>query len=195
MRLAPFPMARSGRTLLLLALLFALTLQGCAAIRRSGREASPAATVATAADAAAPETARIVNAPESFEGDSLQMLRVGQEVVLGGCLRVAVLDFTDRSGPLDPADWATLRVYNGCDEPVRYLLVDLLLVDVLGRPYGGPVWVLERGEVLWPGHGKSERFAVPDPADHIPRGWAVRLRSLETPSSQQRATASRSRRR
>jgi len=117
------------------------------------------------------------------EGESpVQARRPGEEVVLADCLRVAVLGFTDRNGPLQPADWVTLRVRNDCDEPARHLLVDLLLLDVFGQVYGTRVWVLERGEVLHPGQSKTERYAVPDDGEHMPRQWAVRLQAVEKPS-------------
>jgi hypothetical protein len=97
-----------------------------------------------------------------------------------------VLDFTDRNGPLEPEDWVTLRVHNGCREPVRHLLLDLLLVDVLGRVYGARLWVLDGGEVLPPGRSKTEHYPVPDDADHVPRQWTVLLRSVERPSDRGR---------
>lgn len=111
----------------------------------------------------------------------LQAHRPGDVVVLARCLHLSVLDLLDRNGPLEPADWVTLRVTNRCTEPVRYLLVDLFLVDVVGQVYGRPLWVLQRGEVLRPGRSKTDRYPVPDAADHMPREWAVRIRYVETP--------------
>lgn len=118
-----------------------------------------------------------------------QARRAGEEVVVGDCLRLAVLAITDRNGALDPVDWVTLQVTNGCREPVRHLQVDLLLEDVFGKVYGVRTWVLERGEVLLPGRSKTERYPVPDPADHLPRRWAVRLRHVEKPSDRLRQAA------
>lgn len=110
--------------------------------------------------------------------------RRGEQTLLVDCLRFSVLDFTDRNGPLDGADWVTVRVENACREPMRHLLVDLLLVDPAGEVYGGSVWVLTRGEILYPGADKTARYALPDPANRSPRLWAVRLRRLETPTKQ-----------
>jgi hypothetical protein len=121
-------------------------------------------------------------APARGADSPFQARPPGQEVVLGDCLRVAVLGFTDRNGPLEPADWVTVKLSNGCPEPVRDLLVDLYLVDSRGQVYGAPLWLLQRGELLRPGHVKTERYAVPDGADHRPRQWAVRLRSVDKPS-------------
>jgi hypothetical protein len=53
---------------------------------------------------------------------------------------------------------------------------------VFGQVYGTRVWVLERGEVLHPGQSKTERYAVPDDGEHMPRQWAVRLQAVEKPS-------------
>jgi hypothetical protein len=106
----------------------------------------------------------------------------GAQVRLDECLAVSVLGFTDRGGVLEPADWVTLRLDNGCAEPVRHLRVDLLLLDVVGRVYGATLWLLEEGEALWPGESKTERYAVPDPDGYVPQGWAVRLLRAERPS-------------
>lgn len=113
--------------------------------------------------------------------DVPQVHRPGDEVVLARCLDLSVLDLLNRDGPLQPNDWVTLRVTNRCTEPVRYLLVDLVLVDVVGEVYGRPLWVLQRGEVLPPGASKTDRYPVPDDAHHVPSEWAVRLRYVETP--------------
>ncbi|HKI98605.1 MAG TPA: hypothetical protein VKB51_09055, partial [bacterium] len=107
------------------------------------------------------------------------------------CLHLAVLEFTDRNGPLEPADWVTLKVSNHCREPVRHMLVDLYLVDVLGNVYGTRLWVLQRGEVLAPGRSKIDRYPVPDDADHVPSQWAVRLDHVEKPSDFRRRAQAR----
>jgi hypothetical protein len=121
--------------------------------------------------------------PPAAAADSpLAARRPGEEVIVADCLGVAVLGFTDRNGPLDPADWVTLKVSNHCKEPARHLLVDLLLLDAFGQAYGARLWLLEGGEVLMPGHSKTDRYAVPDTGDHMPQRWAVRVQAVDLPS-------------
>jgi hypothetical protein len=109
------------------------------------------------------------------------LLEAGQDTVLGGCLRVRVEGFSDRAGEFSHTDWVDLRVTNGCPDVRRHLLVELVLLDPSGEPYGGELWLLQRGELLAPGRSKRERFAVPDPDDRTPVRWAIRLRQVERP--------------
>ena len=120
--------------------------------------------------------------PAQAGGAALQAHRPGEELLLDGCLRLSALGFTDRNGPLESADWVTLRLSNGCAEPVRHVLVELLLQDVLGTVYGARLWLLDQGEVLQPGQSKTDRYAVSDAADHVPARWGARLRAAERPS-------------
>lgn len=120
--------------------------------------------------------------------DPLVAMRPGEEVVIAKCLHFSVRGFTDRSSALDHFDWVNVKVRNSCDNVRRHLLVELVLIDPIGRPYGGRVWVLERGERLWPGRSKIGNFAVPDPDDLIPVRWAVRVLKLERPRTSRRSS-------
>ena len=124
--------------------------------------------------------------PARAGGAPLQAHRPGEELLLDDCLRLSALGFTDRNGALESSDWVTLRLSNGCAEPVRHVLVELLLQDVLGTVYGARLWLLEQGEVLQPGQSKTERYAVSDAADHVPARWGARLKAAQRPSDRAR---------
>ena len=105
----------------------------------------------------------------------------GEELVLDSCLRVSVVNLTDRSGPLGEFDWATISLRNDCPDERRHMQVGLILLDPEGKPYGAKLWLLNRGEVLPPGGQTTSRYPVPDPNDHYPYRWVMRLLSLEKP--------------
>ena len=105
----------------------------------------------------------------------------GEEMVLDSCLRVSVVNLTDRSGPLGEFDWATVSLTNDCPESRRHLHVGLMLMDPEGKAYGTRLWLLNKGEVLQPGGQIISRYAVPDPNDQYPLRWAMRLLSVEKP--------------
>ena len=111
----------------------------------------------------------------------------GEELVLDSCLRVSVVNLTDRSGPLGSFDWATISLANECQDSRRHLQVGLLLLDPAGKPYGTKIWLLNRGEVLPPGGQIISRYPVPDPDDQYPLRWVMRLLSVEKPRPLHRA--------
>ena len=110
-----------------------------------------------------------------------QGLLPGEEITLGKCLRFSVRGFSDRSGPLSHADWVNVRVRNQCPNLRRHLLVALVLIDPQGASYGGPLWLLERGEILPPGGTKTGNFPLPDTQDRMPVRWAARLLKVQRP--------------
>ncbi len=112
---------------------------------------------------------------------SIPGLLPGEEIILGKCLRFSVRGFSDRSGALAHADWVNVRVRNQCPKLRRHLLVALVLIDALGASYGGPVWVLKRGEILPPGGTKTGNFPLPDSGDRMPVRWAARLLKVQRP--------------
>jgi len=105
-------------------------------------------------------------------------------LVLDSCLRVSVVNLTDRSGPLGEFDWATISLRNDCPDERRHMQVGLMLLDPEGKPYGTKLWLLNRGEVLPPGGQTTSRYPVPDPNDHYPQRWVMRLLSVEKPQPQ-----------
>lgn len=111
----------------------------------------------------------------------------GQEIALSQCLRFSVMSMRDRDGAMDLHDWVTVRIKSECTEMRRYLLVELILFDPVGNPYGGKLWLLGRGERLLPGYAKTENYAVPDPGNLMPSRWLARLLYVEKPGSRRRA--------
>lgn len=112
---------------------------------------------------------------------SIPGLLPGEEITLGKCLRFSVRGISDRSGALAHADWVNVRVRNQCPNLRRHLLVALVLIDAQGASYGGPVWLLKRGEILPPGGSKTGNFPLPDPGDRMPVRWAARLLKVQKP--------------
>ena len=105
----------------------------------------------------------------------------GEKITLGECLQFSVMAMRDRDGVLDHFDWITVRVENDCSESRRFLVVELVVIDPMGRTYGGKLWVLGRGELLRPGSAKTEHYAVPDPDNRKPHRWLARLVYVQTP--------------
>ncbi len=114
---------------------------------------------------------------------SIPGLLPGEEITLGKCLRFSVRGISDRSGALAHADWVNVRVRNQCPTLRRHLLVALVLIDAQGASYGGPVWLLKRGEILPPGGSKTGNFPLPDSGDRRPVRWAARLLKVQQPRS------------
>ncbi|MEE8435425.1 MAG: hypothetical protein V3S64_11615 [bacterium] len=105
----------------------------------------------------------------------------GEIITLDKCLQFSVLAMRDRDGVLDHFDWITVRVENDCAESRRFLVVELVVIDPVGRAYGGKLWVLGRGERLLPGGAKTEHYAVPDPGNRKPHRWLARLVYVQGP--------------
>lgn len=112
----------------------------------------------------------------------------GEEIILGECLRFSVMAMRDRDGVLDHFDWVTVRVENNCPESRRFLVVELVVIDPVGRTYGGKLWVLGRGELLRPGGAKTEHYALPDPDNRKPHRWMARLVYVQKPGAVRKPT-------
>lgn len=123
----------------------------------------------------------VVGGRRGAASSSLPGLLPGEEITLGKCLRFSVRGISDRSGALAHADWVNVRVRNQCPNLRRHLLVALVLIDAQGASYGGPVWLLQRGEILPPGGSKTGNFPLPDPGDRMPVRWAARLLKVQRP--------------
>ena len=113
--------------------------------------------------------------------DGLPGLPIGAEKVIGRCIHVSVLNLTDRDSNLANNDWVTLRIENACPSARRHLLVDLVLIDPTGVPYGARMFILQRGQILQPGDVLRERFAVPDHGNLMPVRWDLRLVDVQAP--------------
>lgn len=113
----------------------------------------------------------------------------GEEVLLDDCLRVSVVNLTNRSGDLSNYDWATVSITNECNYSRRHLQASLLLVDHAGNPYGTKLWLLSRGETLRPGQKIIVRHPIPDKHDMVPVRWAIRLLGVEKPYAELRELA------
>ena len=132
-----------------------------------------------ALQAAGQKAGQKMKAPAPPAGAVRRGLALGEEKVLGECLRIRMLNISDRSGPLTHDDWITVRIENDCPTSRRHLLVDLFLFDHTGTPYGARMWMLGYGESLLPGQVRQESFPIPDPSNRLPMGWDVRLVKVE----------------
>lgn len=107
------------------------------------------------------------------------MVAFGKSMVAFQCLRFTGLGYRDHSGSLDNFDWITLILKNECPQPLRYVQIELYLVDARGRAFGRRLWVLGQGDGLMPESSRRDRYAIPDPDNLSALGWTVRVNKAD----------------
>ena len=85
----------------------------------------------------------------------------------GRCIDLHVLRYQYATTPIEGHDWIALGVQNACPKPLTTLRVRLALLDAKGRSRQFKLWLLGRGDVVFPRTFYRERF----PLTRVPEGW------------------------